>query len=177
MSESYPIRDDHECIHCYYNLRGLTLDHNCPECGRPVLDSLRLVIRPPAPRTREELAEFAERGAQLRAAIKGSEYPVEAFSFMLGAIRYALLRQGPGGGGAGAREICDAVRDYGRLRLNGESGAVRRLGEWKIHRSEDVGRIIFRMAETGRVRLSPGDTPEEFAGLFTLENLFDRRPA
>jgi hypothetical protein len=73
----------------------LTLDHNCPECGNPVLDSLRLVLRPPRPTTRAEAAEFAAMGAKLRAAVKGSEYPIEAFSFMLGVLRYAFLRKAP----------------------------------------------------------------------------------
>jgi hypothetical protein len=34
-----------------------------------------------------------------------------------------------------ARDVCDAVRGYGRLRLSGEAGAVLRLAEWKIRRS------------------------------------------
>jgi len=182
MSESYPIVDDYGCTHCNYNLRGLTLDHNCPECGNPVLDSVRLVLRPPRPTTRAEAAEFAALGAKLRAAVKGSEYPIEAFSFMLGVLRYAFLRKGASADAAGgvsvnARDVCDAVRGYGRLRLSGEAGAVRRLAEWKIRSSEDVGRIIFRLVETGRIQASPGDSPEQFAGLFTLETLFEKPPS
>ena len=96
MSEPIPVRGDHQCIHCYYNLRGLTLDHNGPECGRPVLDSVRLVMRPPPPKTPAEAAALADMGARLRAAVKGSEYPVEAFSFVLGVFRYAMLRKGEG---------------------------------------------------------------------------------
>ena len=34
-------------------------------------------------------------GAELRAAVKGSEYPIEAFSFMLGVLRYAFLARAP----------------------------------------------------------------------------------
>lgn len=29
------------CVSCAYNLRGLTVDHNCPECGTPINRSLR----------------------------------------------------------------------------------------------------------------------------------------
>ena len=180
MSESHTILDDYGCIHCNYNLRGLTLDHNCPECGNPVLDSLRLVMRPVRPKTPAQAAEFAALGKKLRAAATGSEYPVEAFSFMLGALRYAYLRKTAGAGGTAsvnAREVCDAVRCYGRLRLSGEARAVLRLAQWKIRRSEDVGRIIFRMVETGRLHASPGDSPEQFAGLFTLETLFEEPPS
>jgi uncharacterized repeat protein (TIGR04138 family) len=119
-------------------------------------------------------------GKKAPAAIKGSEYPVEAFSFILGALRYAYLRKTGGAGGRAsvdAREVCDAVRYYGRLRLHGEANAVRRLAEWKIRRSEDVGRIIFRMVEAGRLHASPGDSPGQFAGLFTLETLFEKPPS
>ncbi len=30
------IVDDRSCIHCGYNLRGLRIEGNCPECGRPI---------------------------------------------------------------------------------------------------------------------------------------------
>src|SRR5687767_389859 len=32
---------DRPCVHCQYNLRGLTTSGKCPECGGPVADSLR----------------------------------------------------------------------------------------------------------------------------------------
>lgn len=42
---SHPTDDtldaDLPCVHCNYNLRGLTVDGACPECGRPVADSTR----------------------------------------------------------------------------------------------------------------------------------------
>ena len=31
---------DMSCIHCSYNLRGLAISSDCPECGRSVWDSL-----------------------------------------------------------------------------------------------------------------------------------------
>ena len=35
------IDDDLECVHCGYNLRGLTKKHRCPECGTPAGMSLQ----------------------------------------------------------------------------------------------------------------------------------------
>ena len=35
------IEVDTECIHCGYNLRGLTRDGRCPECSAPTDDPLR----------------------------------------------------------------------------------------------------------------------------------------
>lgn len=34
-------REDLLCIHCGYNLRGLSPDRRCPECGTPIAKSLR----------------------------------------------------------------------------------------------------------------------------------------
>lgn len=43
-----PLLDDHDrvavnlpCIHCRYNLRTLASEGRCPECGHPVMESLR----------------------------------------------------------------------------------------------------------------------------------------
>lgn len=36
-----PVEIDKACIRCSYNLRGLTADGNCPECGTPIEESLR----------------------------------------------------------------------------------------------------------------------------------------
>jgi uncharacterized repeat protein (TIGR04138 family) len=172
MTDLQHITDDHECVHCGYNLRSLTFDHNCPECGRPVLESVRLVMKRMPPRTPQERKAWEDDAAQLRAAIKGSGYPPDAFVFVIGATRYAFLTKAVGAS-ITARDVCDAVRDYARLRLGGAHAATLRLSDWKIFRSEDVGRIIFRMVETGRLRASPEDSPEQFNGLFTLETLFD----
>jgi len=34
---------DLPCVHCGYNLRGLTVAHNRPECGTPAARSARSV--------------------------------------------------------------------------------------------------------------------------------------
>jgi hypothetical protein len=42
---------DLACIGCGYNLRSLRVDGVCPECGRPIESSLRLIPRPAATAT------------------------------------------------------------------------------------------------------------------------------
>ena len=42
MSETEPISSDLHCLVCGYNLRGLTPDRNCPECGLHVQRTLDL---------------------------------------------------------------------------------------------------------------------------------------
>jgi hypothetical protein len=41
MGGALPIDSDLHCIHCGYNLRGLTSASRCPECGRYATDSIR----------------------------------------------------------------------------------------------------------------------------------------
>ncbi len=36
-----PIDHDHLCVSCGYNLRGLAVDSNCPECATPVAESMK----------------------------------------------------------------------------------------------------------------------------------------
>ncbi len=40
------INDDVACIQCGYNLRTLDASADCPECGRPVAESLEQPLRP-----------------------------------------------------------------------------------------------------------------------------------
>jgi len=55
-----PIDTDEPCAGCGYNLRGLTTDKNCPECGRPVRSRIQtmdvLSEANPAARARWRLA-------------------------------------------------------------------------------------------------------------------------
>lgn len=59
-----PIPGDLTCIHCDYNLRTLSPASLCPECGRPVSDSLRSDFLQYAPRP--WLRELASGAAWIR---------------------------------------------------------------------------------------------------------------
>ncbi|GMU22788.1 MAG: hypothetical protein AMXMBFR13_28720 [Phycisphaerae bacterium] len=51
------IQVDLPCIECEYNLRGLSSEGKCPECGRPINDSLRVMTMPlEAPRSLRAVA-------------------------------------------------------------------------------------------------------------------------
>lgn len=92
---------DRPCVGCGYNLRGLRMDGACPECGKPVADSLRGHL------LRFASAEYVEslhRGVflvltaiilQIVTAIAGFLLVMAAVVFMAGP------GAGPGGGGGG----------------------------------------------------------------------------
>ena len=155
---------------CGYNLRGLTFDHHCPECGMPVVESIRLIVGDPKPCTPEQ-AQMLEKGRELlNLAAQDSPFPREAFLFVAKSVRYAvILAKGPE---VTSRDICRAFRDLAKYMLGGPNKATLTLADWGFTGSEDVGEVLFRMVETGRIQVSEGDSVEQFNDVFTLDNLF-----
>jgi uncharacterized repeat protein (TIGR04138 family) len=165
------VQTDARCVHCTYNLRGLPFNGNCPECGRPVLNTVRIKVRWPRPTTPEARKALEANAARLGAAARNSGYPQEAFLLVIGAMHFAGMGKGPGTR-VSARDVCDGLREYAPLRLGGIRDALLTMAAWNIRRSEDVGRIIFRMVEAGRLRASDGDSEDDFKGIFTLNDFF-----
>lgn len=44
LNDEQRIDSNHDCIGCDYNLRTLHRDGTCPECGRPVIDSIQVSV-------------------------------------------------------------------------------------------------------------------------------------
>ncbi|MDQ3440527.1 MAG: hypothetical protein M3478_09280 [Planctomycetota bacterium] len=170
MADAPAVTTDAFCQTCRYNLRGLTLDHRCPECGEPVARSVRIAIRLPVPKDGEQSAAQRQLIDQLRAAAEIAGCPADAAVLVFLASRYARERN-PALDWS-ARAICAAIRDYTKYAFGGEDGAVLELASRTIRSSEDVGRIVFAMVEAGIFRAGVDDSPDDFQGLFTLEDLF-----
>jgi len=68
-------------------------------------------------------------------------------------------------------ELAEGVR---RLALD-QFGPMARtvLEHWGIHRTEDMGRVVFAMVEHGILVKQDGDRPEDFADLFDFEEAFE----
>ena len=174
MNESnhFTIDCDVQCFTCQYNLRGLTVDTRCPECGEPVEQTLRwFSINAIPAEMADALAELRRRRMQsvadsVRSTTDGVLFVSDAFSF---ACRHAGLFKRH----VGALQVCLAVRDWSMSYFNDAAEAKELLAEWGIRSSEDVGRIIYALIEAGLARRSDDDSPDQFDGLFTLDNLFD----
>ena len=85
------IEQDTPCPGCGYNLRGMRLDANCPECGRPTLDTF---ARPLGP-AHGELAERMVRipaTAVLWLALLG--FVADLLRFVPAALEQAVLMAG-----------------------------------------------------------------------------------
>jgi 2-amino-4-hydroxy-6-hydroxymethyldihydropteridine diphosphokinase len=159
---------DIHCSSCGYNLRGLPVSGNCPECGKSIKE------------TYEELAEQdpAAHEALRRSAVVAlaalAGCAVDGVLFVMDAVTLAerAFAQSGGPGHVTARHVCGAFRAHARSYFNDETEAIELLGEWGVRSSEDVGRIVFAAVRAGRLRASPNDRESDFAGLFTLDTLF-----
>ncbi|MEA2735715.1 MAG: hypothetical protein QOE14_2166 [Humisphaera sp.] len=169
MAEPLQVTGDRRC-YCGYNLRGLLLTGRCPECGRPVAESVRYLIRD-RPKSSEEEMALLRRNGMFHDVAEGTIYPQAAVALVYRAFSFVRMRSDKPS--ASAADICDALRDYARYSLGGPAAATLKLAEWNIRRSEDVGAIVFRLVDLKIMRAEPDDGPEKFAGLFTLETLYD----
>jgi uncharacterized repeat protein (TIGR04138 family) len=166
------IFDDCPCVGCEYNLRGLGVDQRCPECGAPIVQTLRRILGIVRPETgawiRDALVTVENQ--RLGAVAVKADCTVDAVRFLLHAFQVAKGQAG--GGRVTAGHVCDGVRDWANRYFNDTDEAKELLAEWRIACSEDVGRIVFAMVELGHMRAEDGETIRDFDGLFTLDTLF-----
>jgi len=161
MSQIPTIESDVPCKNCGYNLRGLSVDHICPECGEPIRFSAHMALANNA----NELRHYF-RSRHVAAIARSVGYSVDAVMFVQDAVSFSMQP-----GHRTAREVCRDFADYARQYFNDRDEAIELLREWGVCRSEDVGRIVFGLVRAGMLVAGPEDREEDFAGLFTLENL------
>ena len=92
---------------------------------------------------------------------KDSRYDARAYALLMDAVRrrkeadFDLLDE--------FRET--ALDQYGPM-------AYTVLTEWGVTCTEDIGEMMFNLAESNRVERESGDTPESFAGRFDFKEEF-----
>ena len=167
------IQSDLPCRACGYNLRGLPVEHVCPECGEP---TARTVAEAPASRFPEGAdLRHARRAMRFMPAAESAGCSVDGVMFVFDALNSAhWLLAAFTGSHMNAVQACGCVRAHALRYFNDAAEARDLLAEWGIRRSEDVGRIVFALVHQGLLRASPEDSPSDFDGLFTLETLFDK---
>ncbi|MFM7260662.1 MAG: Minf_1886 family protein [bacterium] len=123
-------------------------------------------------------------------------YPIEAFQFVQEGLSHTVERMrghartsvGQSAGGshgslapdfdmADSRHITGqqlslGLRDYAIERYGMLAPTV--LRHWNILRTEDFGRIVYRLIELGMMSKTPEDSIRDFAAVFEFEEAFSR---
>ena len=97
---------------------------------------------------------------------KDDRYNGRAYALLMDVVHYL----GREGGRFGAEEIMDEFREtaldqFGPL-------AYRVLTEWGLKSCEDIGEMMFNLAESRRIGKDENDTHESFIGGYDFEEAF-----
>ncbi len=95
-------------------------------------------------------------------------FPIEAYEFVKDAIAHANAAKGAGeDGDVTGTQLLGAVRDLARREFGLMAATVFRL--WGVNRTDDVGEIVFDLADARLIDMAAHDAREEFAGAFDLD--------
>lgn len=115
-----------------------------------------------------------------RAAI----FPDEAFDFVRDGLKHTVLSlHGPAAAPTATRpstiaerrhvtgqQLCMGLRDLALQRWGMLAGTV--LRKWRITRTDDFGTIVFAMIDRRELRVSDGDSIEDFRSVFEFDEVF-----
>jgi uncharacterized repeat protein (TIGR04138 family) len=149
--EQYRIATDIPCFICGANLRGAYLGGRCPDCGRNIPISILGVIA-------------AALGVDLE-QIKFIQIAIER------EFRRRRQNENTVANHITATEACIAVRDYALKLCPRPARAKRMLFRLGITGGEQIGKVIWAMVDRGMYEAADEDNPEQFHGLFTLDEL------
>jgi uncharacterized repeat protein (TIGR04138 family) len=68
------------------------------------------------------------------------------------------------------QQLCLGLRDFALQQYGMLAKTV--LSRWGIHKTEDFGRIVFAMIDSGLMRRSDEDTLEDFRGVYDFDEAF-----
>jgi uncharacterized repeat protein (TIGR04138 family) len=97
---------------------------------------------------------------------KDARYDARAYALLMDCVHYL----GKEGRHMSAADIMEEFKErtldqYGAM-------AYTVLSEWGVKCTEDLGEMMFNLAEGRRVRRDPDDTPDCFAGGYDFEEAF-----
>jgi uncharacterized repeat protein (TIGR04138 family) len=95
-------------------------------------------------------------------------YTREAYGFVVAALGWTVQAlpaerlNDPERRHLSGRELIEGVVRLGRREFGALAGVV--FSEWGVRTSEDIGRIVFRLVESGQLSARPEDRLEDFTG-------------
>ena len=98
---------------------------------------------------------------------KDDRYDPRAYDFVMAVINEA---SNTARGHVNGQELLDFFRDFA-LDSFGPL-AYTTLSDWGVRCCEDVGAIVFNLYDSGRIRKTDSDKPEDFVGGFSFKREF-----
>ena len=102
------------------------------------------------------------------AAEESKRFRAPAFFLVLQALQIAQVQSRPGH--VSGRQLLAAFRQFVRKQFGPMSLTV--LGHLGLHRTEDVGDLVFLMVEKGMLKKQDEDGPEDFQDVYDFEDAF-----
>jgi uncharacterized repeat protein (TIGR04138 family) len=106
-------------------------------------------------------------------ALEFRDYRADAYYFIADSVSHTVEQAKRSGGETrhvSGEELLDGFRELALQRFGALALDV--LADWGIHRSEDVGVLVFRMVEHGLLGATPDDRLEDFADGFDFRTAF-----
>ncbi len=94
-----------------------------------------------------------------------------AYLFVLSALHFVIQRL-PEPRHISGKELAEGVRDLAIDRFGPMARTV--LDHWGIHATEDVGRIVFALVETGILIKQEDDSLLDFTNVYNFDEAFGR---
>ena len=108
-------------------------------------------------------------------------YPIEAYQFIREGLEYSVGRVQAGnrdaqgavaqdGNHVTGQQLCMGLLDFAISRYGMLAPAV--LDRWRIHRTDDFGRMVFAMIDVGIMAKTPSDSIEDFRSVYDFAEVF-----
>ncbi len=109
---------------------------------------------------------------------KAGTYPEQAFHFVREGLAYTVEtlsrnseEMDEDDRHVSGQELCLGMRDLAIKRYGPLAGLV--LTRWHIHKTEDFGRIVFAMVDSGLMRATAEDSLEDFQNVYDFAEEFN----
>lgn len=100
---------------------------------------------------------------------RNSAYKFEAYSFVMGALNFALSRLDKPRHLTG-QEFCQGLREFALSQYGPLTLMV--LEHWGIHRTRDFGEIVFALVDAGLMSKTPEDSVADFDNVYDFKEVF-----
>ena len=112
----------------------------------------------------------------LRSQSRQSAYHANAYQFVFAALQYSQEKLGRDrsslqAGHISGTELLEGIREMAREHFGLMAKTV--LASWGVTGTEDFGRIVFELIESGRMRKTDDDQLDDFVDVYDFSEAFE----